>query len=156
MARRFLNKRDIENVINRVNKEVIEDVVGQFCVIYKIDSNNTQINMYGETAKGGKIYQPGVEIPCLIEANDFDFNTDEFGSDVEQSVEFRFFRDKLIELDFRPEIGDVINWNFSYFEIHSTNENNLIGGDVEENHDLIVSTHMTRQTRLNITDERRI
>ena len=66
------------------------------------------------------------------------------------------FLEKLIEIGFRPEIGDIIKWNYAYFEIHSTNENNLIAGDPEENHDLIVFTHMTRQTRLNITDERRI
>ena len=100
--------------------------------------------------KGGKIYQPGVEIPCLIEANDFDFNTDEFGSDVEQSVEFRFFREKLIELNFRPEIGDVINWNSGYWEISSINENQLVGGQTDYNHSVVCNSFLVRISNLNI------
>ena len=155
MASRFFKERDIANVIDRVNKELIDNVVGQTCTLYKIDVNHTEVNMYGETAKGGKLYKQGVEIPCLIESNDFDWNTDEFGPDSNQAVDFKFTRAKLIELGILPEVGDLIKWNYAYFEVHSTNENNLIGGNPDQNHDLIIFTHLTRQTRLNLVDGRR-
>ena len=53
-------------------------------------------------------------------------------------------------MNVRPKIGDVIHWNYAWFEINSINENKLLGGDTEKNHDLQATCHMTRRSKLNI------
>ena len=65
--------------------------------------------MYGEAA-AGKIYKPGVEVACTISADDFDYNTDEFGPDLRQNAVFSFLREQLIDAGLRPELGDIIDW----------------------------------------------
>ena len=43
----------------------------------------------------------GVKLSCIIETEDFDFNTDEFGPDTRQEVQFHFQRDMLIDVNFQ-------------------------------------------------------
>ena len=52
MAGRFLSNRDINNGIDRFNKELLESVVGQSCILYKLSVNEIETNVYGETTKG--------------------------------------------------------------------------------------------------------
>jgi hypothetical protein len=69
-------------------------------------------------------------------------------------VEFAFQRDYLVEVDFRPEIGDIVNWNDGYFEINAFNENQLVGGNTDNNHSIIATAHLTRLSITNIEQQR--
>ena len=113
MASRFLSSRDIEQ-FTRFNRELVGDlkrdkdgIINQLVKIFQISASDTKTNLYGEAVGGVKTFSPGVELPCTIQADDFDFNTDEFGPDLRQTVVYSFMRDTLIEADFRPEIGDI-------------------------------------------------
>jgi hypothetical protein len=67
---------------------------------------------------------------------------------------FAFQRDYLVEVDFRPEIGDIVNWNLGYFEINAFNENQLVGGVVDNNHSIVATAHLTRLSTTNIEQHR--
>ena len=90
----------------------------------------------------------------MIEAEDFDWNVDDFGSDTRQEVSFHFQRDMLIDVNFRPDIGDVISWNLGYFEINGTNENQLVAGDYNKNWTITCTANLTRVSTLNIEQTR--
>ncbi len=98
----------------------------------------------------GKVYETGVQVPALIEHDDMTYETNQLGPKSDQVVKFAFQRQYLLEVDFRPEIGDIVEWNYAYFEINTINENQLIGGNTELNHDIIATSHLTRLSRLNI------
>ena len=155
MAGRFLPQRDLD-VFQRVNKELIGDlrlgkdgIINQQVVLYKISAYDTQTNMYGEAASGKK-WKNGVKFACLIDAEDFDWNTDEFGPDDQQNASFHNLRQTLIDLSLVPEIGDVFEWNWAYFEINTINENQLIGGQQENNWTVTCGTFRQRFSNLNI------
>ena len=155
MSGRFLPQRDLD-VYTRVNKELIGDlrigkdgIINQQVVLYKISAYDTQTNMYGE-ADSGKKWKNGVKFACLIDAEDFDWNTDEFGPDDQQNASFHILRQSLIDLSLVPEIGDVFEWNWAYFEINSINENQLIGGQQENNWTVTCGTFRQRFSNLNI------
>ena len=155
MAGRFLPQRDL-NVFERVNKELIGDIrlgkdgiINQQVVLYKISVQDTQTNMYGEAASGKK-WKNGVKFACLVDAEDFDWNTDEFGPDDQQNASFHILRQTLIDLSLVPEIGDVFEWNWAYFEINSINENQLIGGQQDNNWTVSCGTYRVRFSNLNI------
>ena len=155
MARRFFSDRDV-NTFSTINKSLMGKVVGTTCIVYKISSEETQINVYGESTGMGKIYNPGVELDALIDSTDFDWNTDEFGPDAQQTVTFSFLRNNLIDKgDVVVEVGDIIEWNYAYFEVDVINENKLIGGNVNQNFDVVAETHMTRLSKLNIIERQR-
>ena len=159
MAGRFFSTRD-NNFFHKVNKELLGDAVGtktgiinQEVNIYQLDVQETSTDMYGETSSG-KSWKEGVTLKCLIDAEDFDFNTDEFGPDTRQDAQFHFQRDMLIDVNFRPDIGDVISWNLGYFEITKTNENQLVAGDYNKNWTISCTGTLTRINSLNIEQTR--
>jgi hypothetical protein len=155
MPGRFLPQRDLD-VFTRVNKELIGDlqigkdgIINQQAVLYKVSAYDTNTNMYGEAA-GGKKWKDGVKFACLVEAEDFDWNTDEFGPDDQQNASFYILRKTLSDLSLVPELGDVIEWNWAYFEINTLNENQLIGGMQDNNWSVSCGTFRVRFSHLNI------
>ena len=155
MAGRFLPQRDL-NVFERVNKELIGDlkngkdgIINQQVVLYKVSVQDTKTNMYGESASGKK-WKDGVQFACLVDSEDFDYNNDEFGPDEQQNVTFNILRQTLEDLSLVPEIGDVFEWNWAYFEINSVNENQLVGGMQDNNWTVSCGSYRVRFSNLNI------
>ena len=161
MAGRFLPQRD-RNFLERINKELIGDlkgakdgIINQKIVIYKTSTYDTSTNMYGE-AVGGKNFKQGVQLACIVEAQDFDYNTDEFGPDAQQDAQFHILRESLLELSLTPEIGDIVEWNYGFFEVNGVLENQLIGGMQENNWSVTLNTHLSRQSFSNMSRIRSI
>ena len=50
------------------------------------------------------------------------------------------------------ENDDILEWNYAYFEVDTINENKLIGGQVNQNFDVVASAHLTRRSKLNLTE----
>ena len=155
MASRFLSQTD-RNFFETVNKELLgsprdkkDGIINTFVKLFRLSVENTATNLYGEAA-AGKIYLPGVQLPSLVDAEDFDFNTDEFGPDLRQSATFLFERDYLVGLPLVTSIGDVIDWNYAHWEIASLNENQLIGGQIDSNFSVVCSAFLVRKSNLQI------
>ena len=155
MATRYYSQND-RDFMDRVNNELVGDltsnqdgIINQTIVIYQHSIQETKTNMYGEAA-AGKLYKPGVQVAALITADDFDFNTDEFGPDLRQNATFAILRQSLQDADVRPELGDVIDWNFGHWEVSNMNENQLVGGQVDNNWSVVFTTFLVRRSNLQI------
>lgn len=107
-------------------KEIVEDIVSQEIGYYKIKLDQTPVNVYGEAME--KYFIGPVLIPCLIDRGDFSREGTDYGPDTVRSVNFRFFKDHLIEANVVPEVGDVVMYNEDYYEVNNTNENQFILG----------------------------
>ena len=162
MAGRFLPQRDV-NLATRITRELIGDkqnskdgLVNQECTVYKPSLQESVANMYGESAGGKKVYKNGVQMNALIEAEDFDFNQDEFGPDANQTAIFSFLRQSFIDASMVLELWDLIDWNYAYFEVGSINENQLIGGMYDQNFSVIANTFLIRKSSIQIERVRSI
>ena len=161
MATRYYSQND-RDFMDRVNNELVGDlpsnqdgIINQTIVIYQHAIQETKTNMYGEAA-AGKVYKPGVQTTALITADDFDFNTDEFGPDLRQNATFAILRQSLIDADVRPELGDIIDWNLGHWEVSNMNENQLVGGDYNNNWSVVLSAFLVRRSNLQIERVRSI
>jgi len=155
MASRFYPQKDIDT-FDKFNKELVGDlytgkdgIIYQPVVIYKISATDTEVNMYGESSDG-KVFKNGVEVSCLISADEQTTTTDEFGPDLQQTALFSFIRQSLVDINYVVEIGDVIDWNSGYWEISSINENQLVGGQTDYNHSVVCNAFLVRISHLNI------
>jgi|TARA_R110000744_G_scaffold33719_4_gene79098 hypothetical protein len=162
MAGRFLPQRDVD-LATRVTKELVGDkqnnkdgLVNQEIVVYKPSLQESAVNMYGEGAGGMRVYKNGVQMNALITADDFDFNQNDFGPDANQTATFSFLRQSFIDASMVLEIGDLIDWNYGYFEVGSINENQLIGGMFDQNFSVIASAFLIRKSSVQIERVRSI
>ena len=159
MSGRYYPQKDLDT-IEKFNRELIGEpnidncgIIDQFVILYRPSVYETETNMYGESSDG-KVYQQGVKLPCVVNAEDFDFNISEFGADNRQNVSFAFQRAYLVEVDLKPDIGDILKWNEGYFEVNTYNENQLVGGQPDNSHSIVVQAHLTRLSTTNIEEHR--
>ena len=155
MATRYYSKNE-KDFMDRVNNELVGDltsnqdgIINQTIVIYQHSIQETKTNMYGEAA-AGKLYKPGVQVAALVTADDFDFNTDEFGPDLRQNATFAILRQSLQDADVRPELGDVIDWNLGHWEVSNMNEKQLVAGQEDNNSSVVLTTFLVRRSNLQI------
>jgi hypothetical protein len=122
----FGSARDI-SLFRHLNRELLWDVITQQCVFYQLKANETKVNIYGEAA-GARYYDEPVLLNVLIDRGDFSSPVDDFGVTVDRPMTFKFLRDDLVDAKVLPEVGDIIMWYESYWEIDNVNNNQLFVG----------------------------
>lgn len=143
-----------------IGRELVQDVVEQEILYYKISLEETQENLYGEASE--KYYWTPVHVNCLIRRGEQEWGEEEYGSDLNRSTEFAFFKEDLRDKGILVEAGDIIEWSKSYFEVDGTKENQMfLGKDLDyrlkdptwrfgESVSIVAKTHLTRISKLNI------
>ena len=150
----FVPQKEI-NLIDAMNEELIDEIVGQSVDIYKLSIDKTEENIYGESST--KYYNVGFRVNCLLLFNEPEIRQDEFGADNFSSIEMYFQRNNLASgsLNFYPEIGDVVDWNKHFWEIGSITEPQLVAGHEGYKHSIIARANRARLSSLQIEERPR-
>jgi len=165
----FGTQRDV-SLIRSINRELMGDIITQQCAVYKLNLEETRVNIYGESS-GAKYYQDPILLNVLLERGDQTYNSSDMGVDYSREVEFRFFRQDLVDASLVIEPGDILLYYESYFEVDSIKDNQLFVGkdprypynqnplnpgleDFGANLSIICKTHYTPADRVQITRER--
>lgn len=131
-------QRDI-SLFRNLNRELLGDIITQQCSFYKFRLDETKVNIYGEASEE-KYYTGPILLNCLIDRGDQERPVTDIGIDFKWDITFKFLRDDLLDKakDFNidsiyganlvPEVGDIILYNDSYYEIDSTNANRFFMG----------------------------
>ena len=146
---KFSLGRDIE-FFKSIARELVDDVIQNTIVLFKINLNETKINIYGESLN--KTWHPGVELFALVDKEPQTARYEGFGSDTDQNITFKVDRFKCEEINVYPEVGDIISFNGSYFEIDNTDEVQFAGGQPYNSFSIIISTFMVSKSNLNIEE----
>ena len=64
----------------------------------------------------------------LMDRGDQDFSLNNEGVQFDQSINFYFLRDDLVEKDVVPQVGDIILYEEGYYGVQSTIANQYWGG----------------------------
>ena len=155
----FGGNRDV-SLFKTVNDELLKDILQLEVAYYKFALEQTKVNVYGEAP--GKNYFEPLRIACLHNRSDQAWSSDEFGSDINQAVEFRFLKEELKNINLVPEVWDLILFSNNFFEVDGKVENQLVLGkdpdyaistgttNFGDSFSIIVSTHISRVEKLNL------
>jgi hypothetical protein len=144
--------RDI-SMFRYINRELMHNIISQQCVLYKVNVTETKTNMYGETAaETGKWYMPAIQISSLVERADMTAEYDDFGPSRNQDYVFKMREKMLKQVNFYPEIGDIVLFNDRYYEIDNVVQEQLLGGQPDKSHSIICNGHYTKITSLNVLE----
>ena len=146
---KFLQARDI-TFFKSISRELVDTVIQVAVVLYKINIYETKTNLYGEALN--KTWHQGVEIYALADKEPENVQYEGFGPDNTQMITFKFDKDTCQEKNIYPEIGDVIYFDSSYYEIDNTNEIQFIGGQPDNNYSIVATTFMVSKSTLNIEE----
>jgi len=155
----FGGSRDI-SLFNKISKELINDIIQTEVGYYKFVLERTTANVYGESM--GKMFYEPVRIACLMNKEDQAWSSDDFGSDVDQTINFRFLKQELRDINLVPEIGDILLFKNNFYEVDEKVENQLIMGkdpdyaistgttDFGNSHSIVLNAHLSRVEKLNL------
>ena len=127
----FGQARDI-SMFRYVNRELMGNIISQQAAFYKLRLNQTNFNMYGEAAEQ-KYYDGPILLYTLIDLPDQEWSTDDLGVSFSWKPTFKFLRDDLLDklkdynedtiygANLVPQVGDVILYETSYYEVINTN-----------------------------------
>jgi len=144
---KFFNTRDL-SFIQTVAEEVVDSVVEQWITLYKMSVGESRTNLYGESI--GKVYHAPSNLMCIVDREPQSVSYEGFGASKDQTVVFAFMRHQLRTLDLPkirdvngtlitadtiqntlhgyPEIGDVVSFDNTFYEIDHIKETKLVSG----------------------------
>jgi hypothetical protein len=155
----FGGSRDI-SLFNTISKELINDIIQTEIAYYKFALEQTKTNVYGEAPQ--KNYYEPIKIASLIDRSDQNWNSDEFGPDINQIINFTFLRKEFIDLNLFSDVGDLILFRNNFYEVDGRIENQLVLGrdpdyalssettDFGGNLSITLSTHISRVEKLSL------
>ena len=155
----FGGSRDI-SLFNTISKELINDIIQTEVGYYKFALERTTANVYGESM--GKMFYEPVRIACLIDRDDPVWSSDDFGSDVDQSIGFNFLKQELKDINLIPEVGDILLFRNNFYEVDERIENEMILGKDPDyaistgasgfgnSHSIALNAHLSRIEKLNL------
>lgn len=158
----FGSVNDVGTLLH-IGRELVKDVVEQEVLLYKVSLEDTQDNLYGEATE--KFYWQPLKLNCLIRRGEQDWNVQEYGSDINRSTEFAFFKEDLRDVNGLIEVGDIIEWSKDYFEVDGIKENQMfLGKDLDyrlntptwkfgSSVSIVAKTHLTRVSKLNVREK---
>jgi len=163
----FGSDRDM-SLFRSVNRELINRLIDIEVLLYKLNLETTDSNIYGEADR--KSYFQPVRMNCLIARDNRSTSGDDYGIDTQRTATFAFLKFDLIAKNIVIEVGDILHWDGEYYELdNNSNIQDYIAGR-EENTDLGVTTgergifgmdlsvvfeaHVTRMNTINIVPVR--
>ena len=159
----FGSNRDFDLLVN-INRELLKDIVEQEILYHKISLEDTEINIYGESLE--KSYFASIKLNCLITRGDQVIDIDDFGPDLGREASFALLRPDLEDVSIVPEVGDIVQWHYDFYEVDTVRENQLFlgrdksynlasyGGGFGSSLSIILDCHLTRADRVGITEVR--
>ncbi len=146
---KFISARDV-NFFKGIARELVDEVIQNTIVLFKVNLNDTKTNLYGESLD--KTWHPGVELYGLVDKDPEGVSYEGFGSDATQTMTFKVDRGLCEERNVYPEIGDVIYYDDSYYEIDNTNEIQFVGGMPDNTWSIVCSAFLVSKSNLNIEE----
>ena len=122
----FARSRDV-SLVNKLNRELLGNVITQQASFYKYKLEETKVNLYGESA-GEKFYDGPFIFNCLIDRDPQQYGETEEVIFFNQRINFYFFRQDLKDAQVEAEIGDIILYQEGYYGVHSTVNNQYWSG----------------------------
>lgn len=146
---KFISARDVA-FFKGIARELVDDVVQNIIVLYKVNLNQTRVNLYGEALE--KTWHKGIELYALIDKEPGTVSYEGFGPESNQNINFKLDRFACAEKNAYPEVGDVIYFDNHYYEVNYTYEVQYAGGLPENNFSIVVNTLLTNKTTLGIEE----
>ena len=128
MSRKFITDREIA-FINQVNKELLQQVIGQDVNYYAISVEKSRAHkLYNEAVK--KVWSPPVKVNALVLWDNPSTASTAQGLDAKYNCDVYFHTTELNERNVLPKEGDFVEFGQVFFEITSVTQPQIVFGQI--------------------------
>ena len=150
---KFLAQRDVD-FFRHINREIVDEVIETNVIVFKLSITQSPANIYGEALT--KSYHVGTQVTALINREDKRPDSTDGVLSVSQDAKFSFLRDKLQEVGIYPEVGDIIEWDNTYWEINNAAENQNLMQQTFYDWSLVCDCHLTKRSALQLEERQHL
>lgn len=130
MARRFITSKELA-LISKINKELIQNIIGQEVIYYAISEEHTVSHrLYQESIN--KVWFSPVKINALVDFDNPGVSTTNMTLDSQYTLSVYFHTDELEDRNVKPKDGDFIEFGQIVFEVTAVTMPQLVFGQVNE------------------------
>lgn len=130
MSRKFITEKEFA-LIEKLNKELIQDIIGQEVIYYAISEEHTlSHDIYREAIN--KIWFHPIRINALVNYDNPSVLSNNMGLDSQYSVEVYFHTGELEDRNIVPRDGDFIEFGQIVYEITAVTQPQLTYGQVQQ------------------------
>jgi len=146
----FLGQKE-RNLVKQINDEIIEYVIGQRIAYYPVSLEHSNFHpLYGESIN--KSFTDPVHINVLVDFDDNETNTTNYGIDRRTRITVHFHKRRLTEdQDLFVREGDFVLYGEQFYEIVKLREPKEIYGQID--HKMEVSAECVRARKGTFTVE---
>lgn len=148
MARIFLGQREADYFAD-ITKEIIKDVAGQKVFYYTVREDLSNVHeVYEESPQ--KIFNPPIEIECMIEWQPSEQRTTNFGTETIKTITLYLHHRDLLDRGIVFKEGDYFSYGQFFFEATSIIVDKLAYGQIERVISMKVNGKQTRMQHVAI------
>lgn len=122
----FGTQREV-SLLHNINRELLGNIISQQASIYKFKLAETPHNIYGEASKE-KFYDGPFLFNCLVERQDQIYTLETPGVHFNQIIKTSFLKQDIEDAQIIIEVGDIILYQESYYNISNIVENQYFLG----------------------------
>ena len=144
----FTGKKE-RDLVKQVNDELIERVIGQTILYFPISTEHTNFHsLYGEAIE--KTFYPPVRVHVLIDWQDYETTTDNFGVDRISTILVKFHKRRLTEdQNLFVRVGDFVQHDKKFYEIVELKEPRYLFGQDDQIFELLGTCRKAREGTFN-------
>ncbi len=144
----FTGKKE-RDLIKQVNDELVERVIGQSILYYPISMEHTNFHpLYGEAIE--KTFYPPIRVHVLIDWEDYQTTTDNFGVDRISTITVKFNKRRLTEdQNLFVRVGDFVQHDKKYYEIVELKEPKYLFGQDDQVFEISATCRKAREGTFN-------
>ena len=143
----FFGPRE-QGMFNWYNTELLEMVSKQNLNYWVIEADKSNmIDIYGEAEK--KVTRDPIKIYAWIMMDEPEIIQGQFGTDRKRRIEVYAHKDRLTEVGLVPRIGDFLEWDNEFFEIHYADVPNFVHGHTETKIGVTMRALSAREDKFN-------
>lgn len=122
----FASRRD-SGFMASVNREILDRITGMEILYYKLSIDQSPSSIYDETTN--KVYYEPVVLGVHIAKQDVQTDDSELGLlESSQTVMFGFLREELERIQLITQVGDIIRWDSTFYEVDNIRKENYWWG----------------------------
>lgn len=122
----FASRRD-SGLMASLNREILNRITGMEVLYYKLSIEQSPTSIYNETTD--KVYYEPVVLGAHIAKQDVQTEDTEVGMlETSQALTFGFLREELEQIQLVTQVGDIIKWDSTFYEIDNVRKENYWWG----------------------------